>query len=228
MRSPGEKKSLWKEKTLISFGTAYYITRVNEVSRGKEVVMEGKNLIYQCDISIVATNLYEDNNEFPYEATNICRYEIVNYLYSIRSNIKFHFYGPISFQELYPDCYKGFVTYNNCKKIFSNSKINLSIHPLIYELNDHNCEKEYFSERVPQILGCKGLLMTNSYFHHLLKPDIDYIHINKDNYKEKINEIINNSHTYDKIRFNGYQKGLLYYQWNNWAIKIHNILNYTD
>lgn len=184
-----------------------------------------ENEHYKCDISLVTTNLYEDNQEFPFEATNVTRFEIVDYLYSMRSTIKFHIYGPLKFKEKYKECYKGFITYNNCKKIFSNSKINLSIHPITYELNNPDCEKEYFSERVPQILGCKGLLMTNSYLHHILKPNIDYIHIDKNNYKEKINEIIQNNKDYDIIRNNGYQKGLLNYQWTNWALKIHNIIS---
>ena len=191
----------------------------------KNISYYEENEIYKCDISIVATNLYQDNQEFPFEATNLKRFELVDYLYSMRSKIKFHIYGPIQFQEKYKDCYKGFITYNNCKKIFSNSKINLSIHPIVNELNDINCEKEYFSERVPQILGCKGLLMTNSYLHHTLKPDIDYIYINQENYKEKINDILLKNENYEEIRINGYQKALLYYQWNNWALKIHNIIH---
>ena len=57
-------------------------------------------------------------------------------IYANRHKINFHIYGPIEFKNLYPDCYQGFIKYDECYKVFSNSKINLSIHPIIYELND--------------------------------------------------------------------------------------------
>ena len=231
-----DKKNIYRQMNYIfsCFGKEVSIIQEENINRNifynppgfdKNISYYHEDEHYKCDVSIVATNLYEDNQEFPFDATNITRFEIVNYLYSIKSKIKFHVYGPPHFKERFGECYKGFVTYNNCKKIFSNSKINLSIHPIIYELNDSNCEKEYFSERIPQILGCKGLLITNSYLHHTLKPDKDYIHIDKENYKDKINHILNNSNDYENIRINGYNKALLYYQWNNWALKIHNFIS---
>ena len=173
---------------------------------------------YLCDISIVCTNLYDNINEFPDESTNITRYSIVNILYENRDKISFFIYGPEKFKDIYPDCYKGFINYHNCNKVFSNSKINLSIHPLINELNNINSKEEYFSERVPQILGCKGLLVTNSLFSNKLKKDEDYIYIdNNIDWYNKLIDIINNSDQYNEVRENGYNKGLLYYQWDNWA-----------
>jgi len=181
---------------------------------------------YICDISIVSTNLYHYNAEFPPESTNISRYEIVNKLYENRSEIKFHFYGPERFRDLYPDCYKGFIKYDECNKVFSNSKINLSIHPMIYELNSQEkSNAEYFSERVPQILGCSGLLMTNSYFSQILKKNEDYIYIDKNNdWFEKIIDIVSNSEKYDNVRKSGFEKALENYQWSNWAETIINSL----
>jgi hypothetical protein len=173
---------------------------------------------YECDISIICTNFYSNKNEFLDETTNITRYEIVNKLYENRSKFKFHIYGPENFKNIYPECYKGFIKYQECNKVFSNSKINLSIHPLIYELNNLNSKEEYFSERVPQILGSKGLLMTNSYFSDKLISNKDYIYINNDmDWYSKILDIIENSDSYDNIRNNGFNKGILYYQWDNWA-----------
>jgi len=180
---------------------------------------------YVCDISIVLTNLYNDHQEFPKDATNIGRYEIVNTLYKHRDKINFHIYGPEHFKELYPDCYKRFIKYDECRKVFSNSKINLSIHPIINELSNKKSSMEYFSERVPQILGCKGLLMTNSQLSYILKKDIDYIQINKDNWLDEIKNIINNSNKYNYIRENGYIKASKNYTWNNWANIIHKKIN---
>jgi hypothetical protein len=187
-----------------------------------------KNDDYKCDVSFILTNLYNDNNEFPIDATNINRFDIVNKIYENRENIHFHIYGPEYFKDIYPDCYKGFIKYDDCYKVFSNSKINLSIHPIIYELNKEYSTQEYFSERVPQILGCKGLLMTNSNLNHCLKKYEDYIHIDKDiDYIDLIKNITNenNSEYYDKIRENGYNKALEHYTWDNWASIINDKLN---
>lgn len=176
------------------------------------------NKDYECDISIICTNFYSNINEFPDETTNITRYEIVNKLYENRSKFKFHIYGPENFKNIYPDCYKGFIKYQDCNKVFSNSKINLSIHPLVYELNNLNSKEEYFSERVPQILGSKGLLITNSYFSDKLIDKEDYIYIDKNiDWYSKLLYIIENSNSYDSIRNNGFNKAMLYYQWDNWA-----------
>jgi hypothetical protein len=181
---------------------------------------------YECDISIVCTNLYENKMEFPEEATNITRYEIIEKLYINRDKLKFHIYGSDNLKDRYPDCYKGFIKYKNCNKVFSNSKINLSIHPIIYELNNKNSEEEYFSERVPQILGSKGLLMTNSYFSKYLKNNEDYIYIDREmNWFDKILNIIKNTNDFDIIRENGYIKSLKYYQWNNFANIFINHIN---
>lgn len=173
---------------------------------------------YICDVSIICTNLYDNTNEFPDEATNITRYEVVNKLYENRDKIIFHIYGPENLNKKYPDCYKGFIKYQECNKVFSNSKINLSIHPIINELNDINTEYEYFSERVPQILGSKGLLVTNSTFSNNLEVDKDYIYIDKEmDWFDKFLFIINNNSDYDIVRENGYNKALKYYQWDRFA-----------
>ena len=180
---------------------------------------------YQCDVSIVCTNLYDYIYEFPDEATNITRYSIVHKLYEYRDKIKFNIYGLEKFRSLFPDCYKGFINYKDCNKVFSNSKINLSIHPILYELNSENSSQEYFSERLPQILGSKGLLVTNSKLSLYLKENIDYIHIdNSSDWFEKLITIINNNDQYNIIRENGYKKALKYYQWDNWALSVHNCI----
>lgn len=180
---------------------------------------------YKCDISIVCTNMYNNTSEFPDESTNITRYSIVDKLYENRDKINFHIYGIERFKNIYPECYKGFINYHNCNKVFSNSKINLSIHPLIKELNGTNSKEEYFSERLPQILGCKGLLMTNSLFTDKLIKDEDYIHINDTiDWYEKIISIINNNEEYDIVRENGHNKALQYYQWDNWANIVNSVI----
>lgn len=192
----------------------------------KEISYYIKDNDYICDISIVCTNLYNNINEFPDEATNITRYEIIDKLYENRDKIIFHIYGSENLKYKYPDCYKGFVKYQQCNKVFSNSKINLSIHPIIKELNNDNVEEEYFSERVPQILGCKGLLITNSKFSKYLENNTDYIYIDKElDWYNLFLEIINNDSKYNIIRENGYNKAIKYYQWEHFA---NNIRKYSN
>ena len=190
----------------------------------KDISYYEKDEEYECDISIVCTNLYSNLSEFPKDATNITRYEIVDKLYELRHKIKFHIYGFDDLKKKYPDCYKGFIKYQDCNKVFSNSKINLSIHPLVNELHEEGCYEEYFSERVPQILGCKGLLMTNSHLTYYLKPDFDYIYIdNNMDWIEKILNIIQNNSEYDIVRENGYNKAIQFYQWTHFTDKIDKV-----
>jgi len=190
----------------------------------KDISYYEKDEEYECDISIVCTNLYTENKEFPFNATNITRYEIVDELYEIRDKIKFHIYGYENLKTKYEECYKGFIKYQKCNKVFSNSKINLSIHPIVNELTEKNVEEEYFSERVPQILGCKGLLVTNSYLSRYLTPDEDYIYIDRYmDWKSKLLDITQNSIKYNRMRMNGYNKALQYYQWNDFANKFYEL-----
>ena len=181
---------------------------------------------FECDISIVCTNMYNNINEFPNTSTNIARYKIVNLLYENRNKINFHIYGPENLKNNYPDCYQKSITYDDCKYVFSNSKINLSIHPLVLELNNENSKQEYFSERLPQILGCCGLLMTNSNLSDKLIKDNDYIYVDENtNIIETVLNIIQNNENYNNIRKNGHKKALEFYQWENWANIIQNKIN---
>ena len=100
---------------------------------------------------------------------------------------------------------------------------------MLKELNNEISKEEYFSERLPQILGCKGLLMTNSLLTNILKKDEDYIHIdNNIDWFEKILEIINNTDKYNIIRENGYNKAITHYKWDNWADILDSVVNKID
>jgi len=176
---------------------------------------------YECDISIVCTNLYNDRNIFPIYSNNIERSDVVNMLYSHRDKIKFHIYGPEFLNEIYPECYKGFIKYDKSNKVFSNSKINLSLHPMTYSLHSPNSREDYFSERVPQILGCRGLLVSNSYYNNILKDNSEYVFIGNNEWFDKIMYVLEHYDDYQYIRENGYQVALANYTWDKWAEKIH-------
>lgn len=182
---------------------------------------------YICDVSIVCTNLYNDKNIYPENSSNLHRYEVIEKLYKIRSSIIFHIYGEENLRELYPDCYRGFIKYEECNKVFSNSKINLSLHCLANSLHTFGeSTEEYFSERVPQILGSKGLLVTNTYYNDLLKENIHYIYIQKENYLAKIFDILHNYSFYETIKINGYNLAINNYTWDNWSSKINYLMNF--
>ena len=99
---------------------------------------------------------------------------ILDAIYADKS-INLHVYGPEFLNRLYPDSYKGFIVYKNCYKVFSNSKINLNISPL---LNVNTNDKLYYSERLPQILGCNGIMLCNNNLTPMLIPNEHYLYIN--------------------------------------------------
>ena len=51
---------------------------------------------------------------------------------------KFHVYGPDFLGQLYPDCYRGFVTYANSARVFANRKINLCLHAFFLTVSTIN------------------------------------------------------------------------------------------
>lgn len=179
-----------------------------------------KDSSYDCDVSIICTNLYEDLDYW--STTKISRKQLVDSIYKDKS-IKFHFYGPEKFKELYPDSYKGFITYNDCKKVFSNSKINLNISPVGDAVNCeiNGVKKHYFSERCPQILGCKGLMMCETDLEPFLLNNKHYIMIDSiDDAIIKIKDVIRNNNKYDVIRKNGYDYAINKLLWKN-VLDIH-------
>ena len=136
---------------------------------------------YKCDISFVGTNLYENG----WENETLNRRKILDKIYQ-EENIVLHIYGPEFLKELYPRCYKGFISYNDCYKVFSNSKINLNISPIE---KVEFMGKYYYSERLPQIFGCEAIMMCNNDLGNMLEKDEDYIYLNDiDDLIEKINQ----------------------------------------
>ena len=169
---------------------------------------------YECDVSIVCTNLYDDVKMFPLEDVRLNRKVLVDLLYQERATIKFHVYGPNFLSQLYPDCYRGFVTYANSARVFANSKINLCLHAVSFNsLND----QLYFSERLPQILGAKGLLYCETLYSTLLIPNVNYILADLIDPIGQIKTILQNytQAYYTNIKNNGYQLAINHLTWDN-------------
>ena len=142
------------------------------------------------------------------------RKKIVDLVYENRAQIKFHIYGPDFLSQMYPDCYRGYITYANCSKVFSNSKINLCIHATSYNSKG---DELYFSERLPQIMGSRGLLYCETEYKHLLEHDLNYIMADPIDPIGQILEIIKNYETtkYQQIIDNGHKLALKYLTWDN-------------
>uniref|UniRef100_A0A6C0BMJ5 Spore protein YkvP/CgeB glycosyl transferase-like domain-containing protein n=1 Tax=viral metagenome TaxID=1070528 RepID=A0A6C0BMJ5_9ZZZZ len=176
--------------------------------------------LHACDVSIVCTNLYADYTHFIRKMVRVHRKELVDLLYAHREELNFHIYGPPQLNQLYPACYRGLITYEECPQVFSNSKINLCIHATSY----NNYQKYlYYSERLPQILGARGLAYCETEYDGLLIPGVHYVLADATDPLGQIKEIIR---TYDfpkyrTIREKGYELAQKSLTWDTMRQKIN-------
>ena len=137
---------------------------------------------YECDISIVCTNLYDDITMFP--DCILSRKEIIQNI--IDCGINIHIYGPEHLKNIFPNNYKGFIHFMDNHKVFYNSKINLCTHV--------NNGYKYCNERVGTILSSGGLLFCDKVngINEILTDGYDCILIDPENYISQIKNILNN------------------------------------
>jgi spore maturation protein CgeB len=113
--------------------------------------------------------------------------------------------------ENYPVHYRGWIPFNESRKVFSNSKINLSTHvaPDGYK---------YLNERVTQILGSGGLLLVDKVngIEEIFKNE-ECVIIDENNYVNQIKHILFNYSEYEKMRIRGLEKAKKDLSWNSWA-----------
>jgi len=137
---------------------------------------------YICDVVFIGTNLYTDSM---WENKNMNRKQVID---TIAENklINLHIYGipSSSISNTYPDQFKGYLPYNKCYLGFSNALFSLNISPLN---NVYKNGYYYYSERLPQILACNSIMISNNDYGDLLTPNVDYIYLT--NLKE-LNNII--------------------------------------
>jgi hypothetical protein len=151
---------------------------------------------YACDVSIICTNLYTDAT---FENKTVCRKNVLDAIYADKS-IVLHVYGFPFLKTLYPDAYRGFIQYDDCRHVFSNSKISLNI-SMFDGMREHDGH-HYFSERLPQIFGCNGIPLCNNDFGAFLEKDVDYIYVqNMDELMPKIKMFLENcGNCYNKMK----------------------------
>jgi len=176
---------------------------------------------YKCDISLVCTNLYHGNSITQYH--HLSRKVIMELLISQFPDLDIRIYGSDSLKQFFPDHYKGWVPFNESRKVFYNSKINISTHirPDGYK---------YINERVTQILGSKGLLFVDDVngINEMIGDGKECVVMDLksvDSVKSQIEDIIMNSDKYDAVRISGNKLALEKYTWKNWAKIILDNLN---
>jgi hypothetical protein len=147
---------------------------------------------YECDVSFICTNLYDDKVIFPNVIVN--RREILTNI--INNGFNVHIYGPEHLKDIFPNQYKGFCHFLNNNKVFYNSKINLCTHV------DNGYK--YCNERVGTILSSGGLMMCDKVdgIETILTNNKDFILFDENNYIEQIRDIINNYDRYVHIKEN--------------------------
>ena len=174
---------------------------------------------YECDLSIVCTNLYEDKTLFP--NTILSRKDMLTNI--INNGINVHIYGPENLKQYFPKQYKGFTHFLDNHKVFYNSRINLCTHV-------DNCYK-YCNERVGTILSSGGLLFCDKVdgIETILTDGFDCILIDEKNYIKQIKDILSNYSMYEKIKLNAIQTAKNKFSPKKWSEFIDNkIKNYIQ
>jgi hypothetical protein len=177
-----------------------------------EIHHPAKDDRYQCDISIICTNLYENTNQSGF---NINRRKLLDLIYK-NQDIKLHVWGPDFLQEIYPKAYKGYITFNESHKVFSNSKISLNTHV-------RRNGMKYINERTCQILGSGGLLLIDDIngIDELMDRYKECVIINETDPVGQIKYILKNYSNYLSIKKAGLELAQQKFTWDTWAQIIH-------
>jgi len=167
---------------------------------------------YICDISLVCTNLYHGASITRHH--HLSRKILMDTIIGNFPNLDIRIYGTKELGNHYPNNYKGWINFNESRKVFSNSKINICTHirPDGYK---------YINERVAQILGSGGLLMVDDVngIKKVLGENkcVIFDLSSVESLKGQIIEILNNKEKYDVVRRNGKDFALRSLSWDSWA-----------
>ena len=139
---------------------------------------------YKCDISIVCTNLYDDDIHKLTIFPHLSRKKLLDLIIEKVPEVDLRIYGSENFSNYYGDQYKGWINFNESRKVFHNSKISLCTH--IRPDGD-----KYINERVTQVLGSKGLLLVDHVkgIDSILKPNDECVVIDFSSEENFVNQI---------------------------------------
>lgn len=176
--------------------------------------LDGKDIEYKYDISLICTNLYSDKTAYPDQIVD--RKKLVDTIYENQKlyGYTFAIFGSDNFKELYPDSYKGFVKYNDTVEVFNRSKINLCTHVV-------GNKKGYLNERVFMIMGSGGLLMVDPVpgVNDILVNGENCMMIDQNRIIRQIRNILSNYQYYHRIKQNAYDTAKKY-TWDDWGMRI--------
>lgn len=167
---------------------------------------------YKCDISFVGTNLYHGNSITRYH--HLSRRVLLEAIINNFPELDIRIYGSKNFENIFPDHYRGWINFNESRKVFYNSKINICTHirPDGYK---------YFNERVTQIMGSKGLLLVDEVNGMKSIFGLDkcvYMDLSSiSSLKTQITDVLENKEKYDMIRENAYSYAKENLNWDVWA-----------
>jgi hypothetical protein len=171
---------------------------------------------YSCDISFCCTNLYTNSELYPNQFIN--RKQLIDTIYDGQESYgyTFHIYGPESFAELYPNSYRGFISYDKSRIVFNLSKINLCTHVL------SNMDG-YLNERVILVAGSGGLLLVDPIkgIEKIFNVEDELILLQSENQPEQIRNILDNYRSYENHRKKIEIKARKLYSYQSWAKCIH-------
>lgn len=168
---------------------------------------------FKCDVAMCITNLYQDPERYPDQIMN--RKILCDALYADR-DIVFHIYGPEFLEEIYPEAYQGWATYQETKLVFSGSKINICTHVT-------GNRRGYLNERAILILGSGGLLMMDPVCgaEEILEDGKHCVMIDKADPIGHVNRVLHDIGRYDHIRTAGHALATSSFQWKHWANVLH-------
>lgn len=165
-----------------------------------------------CDISMICNNLFVKEH---YDKQIIYRKDLFDNIskYCKKTGRIFHLYGTPMLGSLYPEHYKGELNYMDENRLFNYSKINLVTHPICVYKNS-------ITELEFKILGSGGLMLSDKAMGLEELFGNSCVFMDKDNYMEKIDNILNNYDNYIKIREVG-NKLSKEHTWENWVDRLN-------
>lgn len=168
---------------------------------------------YKCDIAIYCNNLFIDKDFYPNQYINT--YDLIKNIveYSKKNNKKFNIYGTHIIKEYFPENYFGNVSYCDINLIYNNSHIVLTTHA--------DSETSVINDTVMTILGTGSILFIDKIkdINNILTNNVNCIMMEKDNYVDQIDEVLNKYSSYDFMKENAVNISFKY-TWEIWTKQI--------
>lgn len=176
-----------------------------------------EDMNFKCQVSFCITNLYQNEKR-----QKIPRKKLIDAIIA-DGTIDFRLYGPKHLADLYPKHYKGFVDYNQTRRIFANSMINLCTHIV-------GDSYKYINERCVLIAGCGGTLLVDPVpgIETLFTPGTECILMDESHPVKQIKGLLKDPLKLKMIGRNAQKRALREYTYSIWAEKIHKELQFID